>query len=311
MPTALAVDIGGTHAKLGIVDGSGAIGQTATVDAPRRPEDYVSLNARMHALCAEEAVDGIGLSIAGLFDASRRVLTYHPNNVGLQGADFVSPLLAGFEGLPWAVERDINAGTLGEWHYGVGNGSRRFLCVVVGTGVGAGVMVNGELLRFAFDGIGDPGYVVVALDGALCPGGSRGCLEAEVSAPALARRAVARFEVFESSALREHRRELQEGQARSVIEQCKAGDPLARSIITETGGLLGVGLSTLASIFAPDTIAIAGGVAEAGTPYLAAIRETFVQYTAPFYAEGVRLELAALGGRANLAGAAAAVFSTL
>ncbi len=311
MPTALAVDIGGTHAKLGIVDGSGGIGRTATVDAPRRPEDYVSLNARMHALSAGEAVDGIGLSIAGLYDSSRRVLTYHPNNIGLQGADFVSPLLAGFEGLPWAVERDINAGTLGEWHYGVGSGSRRFLCVVVGTGVGAGVIVDGELLRFAFDGIGDPGYVVVAPDGGLCPGGSRGCLEAEVSAPALARRAVARFEVFESSALREHHRELQEGQARPVIEQCRAGDPLALSIITETGGLLGLGLSTLASIFAPDTIAIAGGVAEAGVPYLAAIRESFVQYTAPFYAEGVRLELAAMGGRANLAGAAAAVFSRL
>jgi len=313
VPIALAVDIGGTSAKLALVDTGGAVLATDALPAPRGPSDYRELNQHMRALAeiAGEAPAGVGLSIAGLYDQSRRVLTYQPNNPGLEGVDFVTPLMEGFDGLPCAVERDINAGALGEWRFGVGRGSRRFLCLVLGTGVGAGMIVDGELLRFAFDGIGDPGYVVVAPDGTLCPGGSRGCLEAEVSAPAIAQRALARLSLYRDSSLKQHREELGAGQAKPVLDAAGAGDALALSILEETGALLGIGLSTLASIFAPDTIAIAGGPSESSELYLPAVRQTFTQYTAPFYANDVRILKAALGAQANLVGIAAATFAAV
>lgn len=305
---ALAVDIGGSLAKIGLVTGEGDIVDASTVPAPRTPAEYADLNRHMRELAAAagEAPLAVGLSVAGLYDESRRVLTYHPNNPGLEGADFVEPLIEGFGGLPWVVERDINAGALGEYHFGVGRGSRRFLCVVLGTGVGAGVVIEGELLRFAYDGIGDPGYVVVDPGGLDCPGGSRGCLEAEVSSRTVARRTQALLECFPESQLVRRVAELWEGDARPVVEAAVEGDVLACRVMRDTGYLLGIGLSSLTSIFAPDTIAIAGGLVAHGEVLVDAARETFLAYTAPFYSRGVRVERAHLGGQANLVGAAVA-----
>ena len=191
MRLAAAIDIGGTHTKLGIVDELGAIIVRGKIETPRAGDPTPLVDAIEDALrpvLETYAVDGVGVSVAGFLDAAREAMTGNANLPAL--CNF--PLRAALEerlGKPCRLEVDSNASTIAEYRFGAGLGATRLLGIAIGTGVGGGVIIDGRLLRHTGACAGDLGHVIVAPTGRPCTCGATGCLEAMVCSAALAERA--------------------------------------------------------------------------------------------------------------------------
>jgi glucokinase len=221
------------------------------------------------------------MSLPGFLAPDLRSIQFNPNTPSLVGIDFRS-LLEPF-GLPVAIEQDLNTPTLSEHAFGAGRGSRRFMTATMGTGVGAGVMLDGELLRFTGNSAGDTGHIILEPDGPTCQVGCHGCAEALVTISAVEREARARLS---GPAVPEEWLSVapESVTARQVIEAARRGDALAVEIMRLIGSRIGQWLASLAPIFLPDRIALCGGIIEAGAPVLSACQERFLQLTAPDYA---------------------------
>lgn len=154
------------------------------------------------------------------------------------------------------------------------------------------MIVGGEILRYAWECLGDVGHVIVEPEGPRCPCGGRGCIEAIIGAEAIAIR-------WQRASGRAAKATL-----RDVIAAAREGDRDAREILREAGRLLGVALATLTNILSPDRIAIAGGLSEAGEIILAPLEESFRASAGTFFQERVSISKAALGSQATLVGAA-------
>jgi glucokinase len=157
--------------------------------------------------------------------------------------------------------------------------------VTVGTGLGGGVIIDGELLRYTGECAGDLGHVIVEPTGRGCTCGARGCLEAMVSAAALSERAGGR-------------------PVRDVVVGAREGDRLASDALAETGWWLGLGLASLAPLFAPDRITVGGGVAAAGELLLEPTRASYRLHAATGLRESVRIVGSSFDGWEGIVGAA-------
>jgi predicted NBD/HSP70 family sugar kinase len=175
---------------------------------------------------------------------------------------------------------------MAEWCFGSGRGSKRFLCVTSGTGLGVGMVIDGHPLRFAYGCLGDIGHIIVKPNGPLCTCGGHGCAEIMVSAPAVA----ARFR--------------QGATLRDVIVAAKERNPRAIRLLEETGEWLGIAIASFATTFFPDHIAIAGGLSEAGDPLLRGVERAFRAHAGDFARSQATIARAELGSRATLIGAA-------
>lgn len=286
MTHALAIDIGGTTTKLAVVSDRGTVTKLWT--HPTTPIVLHSLLLK-RIVPRLSGVAGIGIAIAGFVNDERSAMTYNPNLSWLQRFPLRELVEQTFH-LPVSLEADSNAACLAEHHFGIGRGVDRFLCLTIGTGVGGGMIVDGEIVRLAHGGLGDIGHVIVDPRGRPCDSGCIGCAEAMISAPGI---------------------EARDGRARStrrIIEAAKKGDVRARKLLTQTGRLLGIALASQAVITFPNVIAIAGGVAEAGEFLIAPARRSFHNQTGPYYRDGVRIEKAKLGWQATLVGAVVPFF---
>ena len=295
---AIGVDIGGTGTKAAIVDSHGAAQchadfPTAGDSAPafaRNLRDLI-LETKRNADSRNVQISGIGIAVAGFINGMHDRLAYNPNLAWLEEYPLLDAIRSEID-LPAVLECDSNAAALAEYRFGVGKGSQRFLCIACGTGVGGGMIVNGEILRYAWECLGDVGHVIVDADGPQCPCGGRGCIEAIAGADAIA----ARWRPSPAGA--------REATLRDVITAAREGDGNARQTLSDSGRLLGVALATLTNILSPDRIAIAGGLSEAGELILAPIEETFRASASTFFRERVTISKAALGAQATLVGAA-------
>jgi glucokinase len=295
--SALCVDIGGTSTKVGVVNAEGGLGFVDSI--PTQPDAARYLNqlcgliertlgsARMK--CAE--LVGIGVAVAGFLDFERDHLLYNSNLAWLEGFSLRKPMADRF-GLPIELEADSNAASMAEWCFGSGRGSKRFLCVTSGTGLGVGMVIDGVPLRFAYGCLGDVGHIIVHRDGPLCTCGGHGCAEIMVSAPAVAKRFRERAALDSDVSLRD------------VIEAARGGDQTAIALIEETGEWLGIAIASMASTFFPDRIAIAGGLSEAGDFLMNAVGHAFHSHAGVFARSQTTLNRAVLGSRATLIGAA-------
>jgi glucokinase len=277
-----------------------AEGELSFVDTfPTRPDAvffFGELQRTLKRVIAAGGIEmgrlaGIGVAVAGFLDAERDHLLYNSNLGWLEGFSLKSRL-AGQFALPIELEVDSNAAAMGEWWLGSGRGSRRFLCVTSGTGLGVGLIVDGAPLRFAYGCLGDMGHIVVERDGALCTCGGHGCAEIMVSAPAVAERFRERAGLAAAVSLRD------------VIEKARTADRAASSLLEETGEWLGVALASMAGTFFPDRIAVAGGLSEAGDLVMKAVERAFEHHAGTFARSQTTLSRATLGSRATLIGAA-------
>src|SRR5215208_1814144 len=244
-----AVDIGGTGTKIGIVAEDGRIVRRATIPTSHAGEPAPLLDglaATLHPMLDAAAADGnpvsgVGVSVAGFLDREHTAMVLNANLPALCGF----PLRRALEerlGLDCRLEVDSNAAVIADYRYGAGRGSTRLLGVTVGTGLGGGVIVDGEPLRYTGECAGDLGHIILDENGRRCTCGARGCLEAMVSSAAVSERGGGRS-------------------VRDVIAGAKRGEQRATDALAETGWWLGLGLASLSPIFAPDRIVVGGGVA--------------------------------------------------
>jgi glucokinase len=305
----LGIDVGGMTAKLGVVDPAGQIRGRAAVPTgfDLTAEALVDQLAEASAPLLEEAraagldVRTAGLALPGMLNPDRSAVRNVTNLPGLNHAP-LRDHLAGRLNLAVALDNDACSAALGEYRYGAGHGAARLLVVTVGTGIGAGMVVDGAAFRTSQGCLGDPGHVIVAPDGPRCGCGGRGCIEVMAAAPAISRAASAAAASDPNSALRPLPPPIE---VRDVARLAASGDPAARRVLAEAGRWLGQGLASLVHIFSPDRLLIGGGVAEAGDLLLEPLRAAVFEYGMPFLTQNLTLERAALTTDAGILGAAA------
>jgi glucokinase len=263
-PLALGIDVGGTSTKVGLVDVAGHVYafERIPTDVTTAPPDPFLARlkdaVRRTIDRAPVPLAGIGLSVHGWTDDDRRGPILCVNTPSLHGVDMKGILGDAFH-LPVVVNNDLTAHVMAEYAYGVGRGSKRFLCLALGTGLGAGVVVNGEPLRYVGGCAGDTGHVILEPGGPACSTGCRGCAEALCGVDGIERlareaygREVSAFDVI--SAAREGR------------------DEKALAVMRQIGDWVGQLLASLSVIYLPDRMALTGGTAEAGAVLLDTVR---------------------------------------
>jgi glucokinase len=308
MGLAIGVDIGGTKVAAGLVDDDGRILSRLRHDTPAHDpaatEDVIA--DCIQALAAEHQVEAAGLGAAGFVDAARSTVLFAPNLAWRN-----EPLRAAVEqrtGLPVVVENDANAAAWGETRFGAGHGQPHTVTLTVGTGLGGGVVLGGELVRGAFGAAAEVGHVTLVPDGRPCGCGNAGCWEQYASGRALVHEARQRAAQSPTSATL--LLELANGHPDAITGPmvtmgAVAGDPVALESFRAVGTWLGHGMAALAAILDPRVFIIGGGVSEAGELLIAPARDTFQStLTARSHRPTAAVRVAQLGQDAGLIGAA-------
>ncbi len=293
----VCVDIGGTSTKAGVVDSSGELQLVNSIPTQGDVESYFLAlcglveQTNTAAESAGYSVSGIGVAVAGFLSPQRDRLVYNPNIEWLEHFPLLERLQHRFP-QPVELETDSNSACMAEYLFGTGRNSQRFLCVTAGTGLGVGMCVNGEPLRFAYGCLGDIGHIIVQPHGTLCYCGGRGCAEILVSAPALAERFAQQSGLSGETSLRD------------VIEAANTGNAMALSILKEAGEHLGIAIASMANTLFPDHIAVAGGLSAAGDSVLKVAERVFRDSASILARSNVSFTQARLGSSATLIGAA-------
>lgn len=279
MGLSIGVDVGGTKILAGAVAEDGSIRATSRRPTPRH--DAEAVLAQVADVVAElrdgtdEAIDGVGVGIAGVVDAERSRVYFAPNLRWSQVP--ARALLEASTGLPVVVENDGNIAAWGEYRFGAGRGTSDMVLVTVGTGIGGGIVIDGRLFRGAHGAAGEIGHINAVPDGRACGCGRGGCWEQYASGNALVREAreLAAERRSEAGLLLSLGDGTPEGvQGPEVTQAALAGDPIAREAFARVGTWLGRGLADLAAVLDPEVFVIGGGVSESGDLLLASARST-------------------------------------
>jgi glucokinase len=229
-----------------------------------------------------------------------RVITCHHLS-GWEGIP-LRELLSERTQLPAVIDNDANAAALGETVFGAGRGCEHVLYLTVSTGIGAGLVLNGQVHRGAKSMAGELGHTHLVAYGPRCTCGRLGCLESVAAGWAIARDARMALEGGAESALRAVPRE--ELSAKHVAEMAQT-DALAARVMARAGEYLGLGIARAVNLLNPEIVVIGGGVAQAGEVLLGPVRRGFARYVMPETAQGLRIVAGALAPRWGLYGAAA------
>jgi glucokinase-like ROK family protein len=201
-----------------------------------------------------------------------------------------------------SVGNDANFGALGEWAYGAGRGEENLAYIKVGSGVGAGLLLHGQIYRGTTGCAGEIGHITIREDGPRCSCGSYGCLESMAGGNAVAQRAREAVNAGRRTKLASIM-PLEKITARDVAATARAGDLVAQQIITASGNYLGIAIASLVNLFNPGMIVVGGGVAEMGDLLLDPIRQAVRERSLRSAGESVRVSTAVLGRRSSSIGA--------
>jgi predicted NBD/HSP70 family sugar kinase len=196
-------------------------------------------------------------------------------------------------GLPVSLNNDAELGALGEWAYGVGRGENYLAYIKVGTGIGSGLLLNGQIYRGATGSAGEIGHLTIEENGPLCDCGNAGCLEALAGGKAIARQA--REVVLKGTrTLLSSMGPPEAITARDVASAARRGDLASQQIIGRAGRYLGIAIAGLVNLFNPQTVVLGGGVAQIGDLLLQPIRDTVTQRSLQASARTVKINTAVL-----------------
>lgn len=264
---AIGVDLGGTKMLLGVLDrASKVVWESRERSTGHDEDDLVELLVREieEARSERGGVEAVGLGIPATIDHERG-LAISAVNLPIDNLP-IRDLVAERIGLPVFVDNDANLAALAEHLFGAARGTRNAVLLTLGTGIGGGLILGGELYRGTTGAGAELGHVAIDLDGPLCQGNcpSRGCVETFASGTALAREGREAAEREPDSALGKVLADGGEIDGKAVTEAALAGDEIALGVVVLAGRRLGVVLASFANIFEPETIVIGGGVMAAG-----------------------------------------------
>lgn len=304
---AIGVDLGGTKMLLGVLDaGAEAVWESRESSSGESEEELVELLLREvgEARAARGDVGVIGMGIPATIDHDKGVAISAVNlpieNLPLR--DLVSERT----GLPSFLDNDANVAALAEQLFGAARGARNAIMLTIGTGVGGGLVLGGEIYRGSTGAGAELGHMTIEMDGPLCQGNcpSRGCIETFASGTALGRDGRAAAEREPESALGKLLAAGEQVDGKAVTEAARAGDATAIGVFDLVGKRLGVALANFANIFEPEVIVVGGGVMAAGDLLLEPARVELAARALPPM-NRTPVVPAALGEDAGMVGAAA------
>ncbi len=308
MGLAVGIDVGGTKIAGGVVDEAGTVIETSRRDSPATDTDAIetAIQDVVTELRATHDIEAVGVGAAGFVDAARSTILFAPN-LAWRDEHLKADLEARLD-LPVVIENDANAAAWGEFTFGAGADVDDFVLVTVGTGVGGGVVLNGDLHRGAFGVAAEIGHIRVVPGGLICGCGNRGCWEQYASGTALVREV--RELVGQGSLIAKSLLDFAGGDVMAIngpliTQAARSGDAFAIEQLESLGRWLGEGIATLAAALDPAVVVIGGGVSEAGDLLLEPTRAHFrANLTGRHYRPELQIRAAQLGNTAGMIGAA-------
>jgi glucokinase len=308
MGLTIGVDVGGTKVLAGVVDEAGNVLDRARDNTPKTDPAAIAevIGALVNGLLERHDVEAVGIGAAGFIDLDRANVLFAPNLVWRDEplTDRVAKLID----LPIVVENDANCHAWAEYRFGAARGKREVVAAIIGTGIGGGLVFNGDLYRGGFGIAAEFGHFRAVPDGRLCGCGNHGCWEQYASGMALVREA---RDLATAAPIRTPKLlELAGGDPSAitgplVTQAAQAGDEGAREAFAILGRWLGEGLATLAAVLDPDCFVVGGGVSDAGPLLLEPAAAAFAaSLTGRDYRPHAPVVLAELGSSAGLVGAA-------
>ncbi|MCL0065696.1 ROK family protein [Dehalococcoidia bacterium] len=307
----IAVDIGGTSFRVALADREAAL--IARNAEPTRPQEGPEIGIqRLKAAIRKTAssvsfkeVAGIAVGAAGPVNPQKGVILTPPSLPAWRDVRLKEQLEEEFQ-LPIWMENDADMAARGEHRFGVGRGYDRLIYITVSTGIGGGIIINGQLLSGSSVSIAEIGHMVVDPDGPVCNCGGKGHLEAVASGTAIARMAVERISQGDLSSISHLvRGDLSRVTAETVEEAAEQGDVTAQAVMQKAGTSLGIAVVSLIHIFDPEVVIIGGGVSNAGELILNPIREVITQRAMPDFKNRARVVRSSLGDDSVILGAVA------
>lgn len=303
-PRVIALDLGGTKLLSGVVDGEGVVEKRVVAPTDTSSEDALltQVEEAVQSLLDSD-IGAIGLGMPSTID-QRRGTAVDSVNIPVTDVPFRDRLRDRF-GLPAAIENDANAAALAEHRCGAGRGSRHMVMLTLGTGVGGGLILDGELYRGAIGAAGELGHVTLDLNGPPCQGSCPGRGHLEAMASGTAADGFAR-EAAERNPAGDLGRAAAEGKtvdARLAVELAAKGPGDARAVLDHVGFHLGVGIATFVNTFNPELVVIGGGFALAGDLLFEPARKVVAERALSPARDDVKIVPALLGVEAGLIGA--------
>ena len=299
----VGIDIGGTKLATVAADASGNILSKVRrpTDAEKGPEYAIQLLFEMvnetvaQANLEQEAISAIGVSCGGPLDTKTGIVYSPPNLPGWDAFPLKARLESEFK-IPAIIENDANACALAEYRFGGGRGYNPVLYMTMSTGIGGGIVINGQIYHGANDSAGEVGHQILLPDGPLCGCGKRGCLEALCSGPAIARRAKEAIQKESNTTILA----LADGhidavKSEHVLAAARQDDMLALKLVDETAYYMGWGIANLVNILNPDIVLLGTIAIAAGDLLLEPIRKAVSNFAMARPAEAVKIMPAQLG----------------
>lgn len=302
----IGADLGGTKIELGLVDPTDRIiaRKRIATEAERGPASVVDriaacVDELASHLPPQERIAAMGMCTPGPVDHVNGVLLDPPNVQGLHYAP-LGALLTARLGFPVRLEHDAKAAALGEFYFGAGRGKQSMVYIIVGTGVGAALIMDGMVYRGMHNSAGEFGHTVLDRNGLLCSCGNRGCVETFMSGPRLAQW----YELLQTGRQSVVQRPQSTLTGETVATLAAQGDPVAVTVITQAGEALGAAIATLAMIVNIDLYVVGGSVAKCGEWLLAPARQAVPRHAFASVASHVRVVASGLDTDAPILGCA-------
>jgi len=310
---AIGIDIGGTKVAGGVVDRDGNVSHRARRDTPSRSKSpdvvegtIIEVVNELMQLAGPDSVGAVGIGAAGFVAADRATVVFAPHLSWRH-----EPLRDALQkrvAVPIFVDNDANAAAWAEWKFGAARGETHVMMITLGTGIGGGILIDGQVQRGRFGIAGEFGHMQVVPGGHRCECGNRGCWEQYASGNALVREAHSLFSAnspIASDLLGAADGVVDNLTGPLITQAARDGDPTACELLAEIGHWLGVGIANLAAAFDPGMFVIGGGVSAAGDLLLTSARDTFRRHlTGRGYRPEAAIVAAQLGNDAGLIGAA-------
>ena len=313
----VGIDFGGTGIKVGIIDENGKILiKDSFVTDPQKSGDEI---VKHIAECTQKVMDdsklsqenilGIGIGSPGLLNPETGQLKIVTNIPNLNDI-YLTKGISDYLNKPAFLDNDVNTMSLGEFYYGSGKGKKNVIALTVGTGVGGGIILNGELYRGTTFTAGEIGHMSIDRDGKYCGCGNYGCLERYVGKEGI----IERFEIYKSKGIETSiDKYLEDGKVtpKAISMAAKDGDKISIEVLKETGEILGHAIASLVNILNPEMIIIGGGISNAGDLLMEPIRMGMLKHAYTIPASAVEIVRAQLGNDAGLVGSASLAVANL
>lgn len=307
----IGLDLGGTYIKAAVVGLDGQVRSEVSIETqaeqgPNRVIERLCLAAQQSCRAAKSELSdmlGIGLGSPGPLNEDQSVVIKSANLPGWENVA-LRDRLSDLTGLAVAMTNDASAATFGEFWAGAGRGARHMCMLTLGTGVGGGVIVDGQLLHGHFGNAGEFGHMIVAPDGIQCRCGQIGCLETVASSSYLIEKAVAEAKQGHSAPLTEILDSAGRIDVPDIVACARNGDRASKLLWDAACGAIATACVNLHHAFNPQYIILGGGMAAAGAFLLDTVRREFAALTWQLVEDRPELRLASLGSNAGAIGAA-------